>query len=146
MTDKKPLRLSDIEMSGDKPVRFRGKDLNAMSFDELEQALTEVVQLARSFRMPWQKRMFHVVMMPLDADGCGPASVADGEAREITWEVWDQNCTSYGTYRTLVGAVLRAEECNDKFGHCVDEGCPHYGTPHTHSKTFASHLTYKEGK
>jgi len=146
MTDKKPLRLTDIGMFMEKAVRFRGKDLDAMSFDELKQALIEVIRLARSFRMPWQERMFYVIMMPLDVGGRGPASIADGDAREITWEVWDQNCTSHGTYNTLEGAMLRAEECNDKFGHCIDEGCPHYGTPHTHSKTFASYLTYKEGK
>lgn len=95
-----------------------------------------------TLRVPWAQRMFYPIVMPLDSKGRGPASVEDGTARKLTWEVWDRNLTSYGSYTTLGEAVVKAEELNSTYGHCVDEGCPHYGSPHTHLEAYEGTLPF----
>ena len=45
------------------------------------------------------------ITMPL-LNGKGP--VADAECDEITWEVWDIFCNSYGTHANLPDAINQA--------------------------------------
>lgn len=129
------LQLSDLEFQSGRLVKVKGFRHNYMSGDELIKLVQSLAALALRQRAPWDQRMFFPIVMPLDKEGRGPASEGDGSIYELTWEVWDQNCQSYGSFRYLNEAVLKAEELNDKFGDCLDEGCPHYGTPHTHYKS-----------
>jgi hypothetical protein len=45
---------------------------------------------------------FYPIVMPLK-EGQGPAS--DAECDEITWEVWDRFCNSYGNFKYLPEAI-----------------------------------------
>lgn len=136
-----PLQLSDLEFEQGKLVKIRGMRINYMQGDYLLRYLGEIAQLAKRQRAPWGHRMFFPIIMPIDKYGRGP--VSGKEIAEITWEVWDQLCNSYSSHTSLGEAVLKAEELNDKFGHCVDEGCPHYGTPHTHFKPYGETYPFK---
>lgn len=127
---KGPLQFTDLEFVRGKLVKIRGVDYSEASAVPKE-LLEAVARIALRARAPWQQRMFYPIIMPLDKEGKGPADMKEAEA--LTWEVWDQNAHSYGSYSFLYEAILRAEELNDKFGHCTDEGCEHYGTPHTHT-------------
>lgn len=48
---------------------------------------------------------FYPIIMPLK-EGNGPAT--DAECDEITFEVWDHFCTSYGSYKFLSDAINEA--------------------------------------
>lgn len=58
---------------------------------------------------------YYPIVMPLK-DGLGPAS--DEECDEITWEVWDQVCNSYGSFKCLPDALKMAIELNKT---CVEK-------------------------
>lgn len=62
------------------------------------------------------RRFFFPLVMPLDVDGRGPASIENGEARKLTWEVWDHVLNSYGSYDYLWQAIAEAEKMNQLFG------------------------------
>lgn len=57
---------------------------------------------------------YYPIVMPLSADGNGPASVEKGEARKLTWEVWDQEFTTHGSFEILSDAIDKAMELNAK--------------------------------
>lgn len=57
-------------------------------------------------------RWYFPIIMPLDASGQGPASVENGEARKITWEVWDQVCDTFGSFDCMSDAIQKAEDLN----------------------------------
>lgn len=127
------LQLSDLEFENGRLVKIRGLRLGYLGNHALIEYISQVAQIALRQRAPWGQRWFFPIVMPLDANGQGPASEEKGEIRKLTWEVWDQTCTSYGSFEFLKDAILKAEELNDKFGCCTDEGCPQYGTPHDHT-------------
>jgi hypothetical protein len=56
-----------------------------------------------------REQMYYVIVMPLNADGQGPASIEKGEARKLTWEVWDQAFMSYSSHDFLPDAI---DDCN----------------------------------
>lgn len=60
-----------------------------------------------------RQRMYFPIIMPVDAQGHGPASVED--AVKITFEVWDHYLTSYGSYEYLLDAIEKAEELNREY-------------------------------
>lgn len=62
-----------------------------------------------------RERFYFVIVMPLDADGRGPASEERGEVRQITWEVWDQECTVHGSFQYLADAIDKCEELNEGY-------------------------------
>jgi hypothetical protein len=52
---------------------------------------------------------YYPIIMPLDADGRGPASESSGEVRKIVWEVWSQDLTeTYGPFDCLPDAINEA--------------------------------------
>lgn len=59
-----------------------------------------------------RERMYYPIVMPLDADGNGPASEESGEIRKLTWEVWDQYCDTFGSFTCLADAIQEAERLN----------------------------------
>lgn len=138
-----PLQFSDLEFENGRLVKIRGLRPEYLGGFTLIDFIRQIAQIALRQRAPWSHRMFFPIVMPVNEHGQGPASEEKGEIRKLTWEVWDQHCSSYGSYDTLGEAVLKAEELNDKFGHCVDEGCDHYGTPHTHLKSFRETLPFR---
>lgn len=91
-----------------------------------------VVSFAKREQQTARERFFFPIVMPLNADGQGPASEERGEIRKLTWEVWDQFGGSHGSFDYLPDAIDRADELNRKYGRCYDEGCEHFGTPHAH--------------
>ena len=50
---------------------------------------------------------FYPIEMPLTGDGKGPATVGI-DAAEITYEVWDAFCNSYGSHKYLPDAINQA--------------------------------------
>lgn len=132
------IQLDDLEFENGELVKVKGvliTDLSGLSVQDLIEIVHDLAQLAKRQRAPWEQRLFFPIVMPLDENGCGPASVESGRVSRITWEVWDQYLVAtHGSYDFLNQAVMRAEELNDKYGQCIDEGCPEYGTPHTHLK------------
>jgi hypothetical protein len=54
--------------------------------------------------------LYFPIIMPLREDGTGPAS--DDEMTSITWEVWDQFCSSYGSFEYQADAINKAIELN----------------------------------
>lgn len=68
----------------------------------------ETVTLPKGVRNRW----FYVIVMPLTADGNGPASEENGEIRKLTWEVWNQFCDVFGSFDCLPDAIDKAEELN----------------------------------
>lgn len=51
--------------------------------------------------------MYYPIMIPVTVDGDGPAIVGQDAAR-ITFEVWDQACTSYSSHEFLADAINEA--------------------------------------
>jgi len=59
--------------------------------------------------MDVRKWSHYPIVMPLNADGEGPASEATGEVRKITWEVWSQDLTeTHGPFDNLPDAINEA--------------------------------------
>lgn len=50
---------------------------------------------------------FFAIEMPLTEDKTGPASIGK-DAAEMTYEVWDQFCNSYGSHKYLPDAINQA--------------------------------------
>lgn len=57
-----------------------------------------------------RNRFYFPIIMPLNKDGMGPCS--NNEIVKIVWEVWGQDCSSYGSYEFLPDAIDKAEELN----------------------------------
>ena len=58
------------------------------------------------------RRWFHYpIIMPLTKDGMGPATVGE-DAASITFEVWDEELTSHGSYEYLADAINEAMRLN----------------------------------
>jgi len=53
---------------------------------------------------------FYTIVMPLTAEGYGPADL--NECHELTWEVWDRFCNSYGSFKYLPEAIGHAIDLN----------------------------------
>jgi hypothetical protein len=72
-----------------------------MSYDKRD------VEVIRSLYDPLNVRTwpFCAIIMPLK-EGNGPAT--DSECDEITFEVWDYFCNSYGSYKCLPDAINQA--------------------------------------
>jgi hypothetical protein len=49
--------------------------------------------------------------MPLTAEGMGPATIGF-DAASVIYEVWDENCTSYGAFPQLRQAIELAMRLN----------------------------------
>ena len=79
--------------------------------------MTAPITLPRGCR----NRFYFVIIMPLNVDGHGPASEERGEVRKITWEVWDQEMTSHGSYDYLPDAIDEAERLNEEY-HMTNTG------------------------
>lgn len=58
-------------------------------------------------------RFFYPITMPLTKDGNGPAQLH--EAEKITYEVWDQFCTSHGSFEHLSSAIDLSNVLNTAF-------------------------------
>lgn len=68
---------------------------------------SNTITLPRGCRNRW----YFPIVMPLK-NGIGPASEKDCD--EITWEVWDQVCDTYGSFKYLGDAIDKAEELNEQ--------------------------------
>ena len=56
-----------------------------------------------------RKWSHYPIVMPLTAEGNGPASEEKGEVRKITWEVWSQDLSeSHGPFEFLPDAINEA--------------------------------------
>ena len=64
--------------------------------------------------------MYYPIMMPVTADGDGPATVGDDAAR-ITFEVWDRSCTSYSSHEFLADALNEAIRRNVAHDKLLDQ-------------------------
>lgn len=53
---------------------------------------------------------YYPITIPLAPSGMGPASIED--ATSITYEVWDQFCTSHGQFECLLDAINHAIKLN----------------------------------
>lgn len=51
------------------------------------------------------------IVMPVNKDGQGPCEL--NEAAKLTWEVWDQELTSYASFDYLPDAINKAIELNE---------------------------------
>lgn len=60
---------------------------------------------------PSRKWFYYPIVMPLNKDGYGPATIGK-DAVKIVFEVWDQACTSYGSFDFLPDAIDKAIELN----------------------------------
>lgn len=58
-----------------------------------------------------RNRFFYVIVMPLDENGHGPAEIGKG-AVKLTWEVWDQELSTHGSFDYLPDAIDHCEELN----------------------------------
>lgn len=54
-----------------------------------------------------RKWWYYPICMPITCDGDGPATVGE-DAESLTYEVWDQECTSHGSFPYLLDAVNEA--------------------------------------
>lgn len=54
-----------------------------------------------------RKWWYYPIVMPVTVFGDGPATVGD-DAHALTYEVWDQECTSHGSFQFLLDAVNEA--------------------------------------
>lgn len=59
-----------------------------------------------------RNRFYYPTVMPLDKDGNGPASEDRGEVRKLTWEVWDREHGTHGSFEHLPDAIDKANELN----------------------------------
>jgi hypothetical protein len=86
-------------------------------WDDLTTALVELQGLRARGNVPVnaRERMYYPIIMPLNADGYGPASEERGEIRKITWQVWDQFCDTFGDFDCLPDAIMEAERLNRTF-------------------------------
>lgn len=57
-------------------------------------------------------RQHYPIMIPLTADGSGPASI--DEASSVVFQVWDQACEVHGESPSLLQMVLLAESLNEE--------------------------------
>jgi hypothetical protein len=49
---------------------------------------------------------YYPIIMPLTSEGNGPASVENGEVRELSWEVWSRDLSeSFGPFDNLCDAI-----------------------------------------
>jgi len=55
-------------------------------------------------------RYYYVIVMPVNADNQGPASL--DEATELTWEVWTQDLTHSTSHKYLADAIQECEALN----------------------------------
>lgn len=60
-------------------------------------------------------RWYFVITMPLNIDGHGPAS--GSEIDKLTWEVWDQELSSYYSAEFLPDAIQECERLNKEYYH-----------------------------
>ena len=60
-----------------------------------------------------QDRFYFVLVMPVDANGHGPANMFD--AVELTWEVWDQELNSWSSHEILNDAIQTCEALNEEY-------------------------------
>lgn len=54
---------------------------------------------------------YYPIIIPLDADGLGPATIGK-DAVKISFEVWDQHCTSHAFFNNLPDAINEAIRLN----------------------------------
>lgn len=73
---------------------------------ELEALRKRVAELEK----PSREKFYYPIVMPVDADGQGPADIKD--AAKLTWEVWDQELTRHGSFDFLADAIDLANELN----------------------------------
>ena len=57
--------------------------------------------------------LYFPIVMPLTADGNGPARVGK-DAAKLTWEVWDIFCETYGSFDYLLDAIDLAIRLNQE--------------------------------
>ena len=57
--------------------------------------------------------LYFPIVMPLTADGKGPANVGE-DAAKLTWEVWDLLCETYGSFDCLPDAIDLAIRLNQE--------------------------------
>lgn len=55
--------------------------------------------------------MYHVVDMPLDQEGNGPADIND--AVRMTYEIWDDTYFTYGSFDKLSDAIYQCNRMNN---------------------------------
>lgn len=59
-----------------------------------------------------RERMYYVIVMPTTLDGQqGPVNTEE-EPCKLSWEVWDQTCSSFGNFDFLADAIQFCEERN----------------------------------
>lgn len=58
--------------------------------------------------------MFFPIMMPLNADGDGPATIGE-DATQITFEVWDQALETHASFDNLPDAINEAMRLNREY-------------------------------
>lgn len=69
----------------------------------------------------WQ---YYPIQMPLTADGQGPAPIGV-DATTITYEVWDREQTSYGSFENLPDAINESMRLNALAAHAELDGGYH---------------------
>lgn len=69
----------------------------------------------------WQ---YYPIQMPLTADGQGPATIGV-DATTITYEVWDREQTSYGSFENLPDAINESMRLNALAAHAELDGGYH---------------------
>ena len=60
-----------------------------------------------------RKWWYFPIIVPLDEDGYGPEEDFT-KVDKITFEVWDQNCESHGSFSVLPLAINKAMELNKR--------------------------------
>lgn len=86
--------------------------------EAIERCLDKLGQQGRlikfiTLRRGVRNRFYYPIVMPLNAEGQGPAS--DAECTKITFEVWDQELTSHHSFDNLPDAVDKAESMNEEW-------------------------------
>lgn len=81
------------------------RDIKAKAAAVAEEALREKKSIRGQF--------FYPIVMPLTKDGIGPAAM--NEVDKLSFEVWDQYCTSHASFDHLPSAVDLANVLNTAF-------------------------------
>jgi len=125
-----PLQYADLEFENGQLTKIKNIPVCDISEADMAKYTCEIAQIAFRMRLPTTHRFFKPVVIPVDKYDRGPVTFVMTD--KLVWEVWDQFATSYGTFMFIDEAIALAEQLNDKYGQCIDEGCPNYGSPHQH--------------
>ncbi len=96
-----------INIYGDHPVRVNGalpEETHPLYAHPPHPAPVDPVPDVRQW-------MHYPIVMPVNADGLGPATIGTDAAR-MTYEVWDQHCDTHGSFDCLPDAINEAMRLN----------------------------------